>query len=85
MDTDWQITHKAMVYKVKVKKEKTAAFYQMLQSLRNMDVIESVEMLDDSFESESFLEEEIFWVKDKRKDINTLEMMKKYSDLVDLD
>lgn len=74
-----------MVYKIKVKKEKTAAFYQMLQSLRNMDVLESIEIIGDSFEDDPLQEEETSWVKDKHKDTNTLEMMKKYSDLVDLD
>ena len=74
-----------MIYKIKVKKEKTAAFYQMLQSLRNMEVIESIEIIGDSFEDDALYEEETFWVEDKRKDTNTLEMMKKYSDLVDLD
>jgi type II secretory pathway component PulF len=76
---------KAMVYKIKVNKEKTAAFYQMLQSLRKMGVVDSIEILDDSYNDESMLEGVSFHFKDKRQGVNTLEMMKKYSDLVDLD
>ncbi len=74
-----------MIYKIKVKKEKSAAFYQMLQSLRNLDVIEAVEIADEREEGDLLSGEETFWVKEKRKDYQTLEMMKKYSDLVDLD
>jgi hypothetical protein len=74
-----------MVYKIKVKKEKTAAFYQMLQSLRNMGVVDSIEILDDPYNDENMLEEVSFHTKDQRRGSNTLEMMKKYSDLVDLD
>lgn len=74
-----------MVYQVKVKKEKAAAFYQMLQSLRNMGVIDSIEVLDDSYPEEGLLEAASFRINDKRQGDNTFEMMKKYSDLVDLD
>lgn len=74
-----------MVYKIKVKKEKTAAFYQMLQSLRNMGVIDTIEVLDDSYAEEGLLDELTFQVRNKHRGDNTLEMMKKYSDLVDLD
>ncbi len=74
-----------MVYKIKVKKEKTAAFYQMLQSLRNMGIIDTIEILDDSYSGEDMSEESTFRIKDKHQGANTLEMMKKYSDLVDLD
>ncbi len=71
-----------MIYKVKVKKEKTAAFYQLLQSLRSLDVIESIELLDGSHEPSQM---EGNWPKEKGKEVSTEEMIKKYRDLVDLD
>lgn len=74
-----------MVYKIKVNKEKRAAFHQMLQSLRAMGVVDSIEILDDSYGDENMLEEVSFHYKDRRQGGNTLEMMKKYSDLVDFD
>lgn len=80
-----QITHKAMVYKIQVNKEKSAAFYQMLQSLRNLGIIDSVEILNDSSTEERVLAEVSLDFKDSYQGSNTLEMMKKYSDLVDLD
>jgi len=74
-----------MIYKIEVKNDKAAAFYQMLHSLRSMDIIESVEVLDASQEDEERIGEKGRWSESKGKNKSTQEMMKKYSDLVDLD
>ena len=66
-----------MIYKIKVNKEKSAAFYQLLQSLRNMNVIETIEIVDESENHESLSVEDTLWVKEKGSDLETLEMMKK--------
>ncbi len=71
-----------MIYKIKVKKDKTAAFHQLLQALRSMDVIDVIEVIDG--------DKEVFrtgdnWSGERSKEVSTEEMIKKYRDLVDLD
>ncbi|MEL7123009.1 MAG: hypothetical protein AAFO07_26405 [Bacteroidota bacterium] len=74
-----------MKYQITIKPEKAAAFYQMLNAMRALEVIEYFEIVEATEQDSNSSTVGGEWEEASVKDRVTQEMIKKYSDLVDLD
>lgn len=63
-----------MIYKVKVKNDKASAFFQMMQTLKQMNILEEVSVYpEDEIVENSNQDLAMLWSDEVRKDLGSVE------------